>query len=91
MDPKLRAIVDSATRENLETLLLRDLLLSSLRIEAVPGVDVTQWGPNTAGSRSERDRQKQRMLAELRAAAARGEVTPEQAEEFGRLIRRLLR
>lgn len=90
MDPALQAILDSATREELELLALRDALLSSLKIE-VAGVDVTTWGPNGPSTRADRDRRKQQMLAELRKAEASGEVTPAEAAEFGRLIRRLLR
>lgn len=91
MDKRIQTILDSATREALEDLLLRDLLLSSLRIEAAPGVDVTHWGPNDATTRADRDRQKQQMLLDLRRAEDAGEIGEIDAAELRRLIKRVLR
>lgn len=91
MDDKLKAIVDSATREALEDLLLRDLLLSSLKIEAAPGVDVTHWGPNDATTRADRDRQKQQMLLDLRRAEDACQIGEAEAAELRRLVKRVLR
>lgn len=91
MDPKLQALLEGTTRRELEDLLLRDLLLGSLRVEAVPGVDVTTWGPNAGMSRPERDRRRQQMLADLARAERRGDVSADDAAELRRLIKRIVR
>lgn len=89
MDPKLQAIVN-ATPEELQRIADRDLLLSSFRVTAA-GVDVTTWGPNGPLSRPEKDREKRHLLAEIAKAERGGEMTPEDAAEFRRLVKRILR